>query len=124
MSPIAVVNDRMSEPAVDQLDRCASSNEWAVHEWAVQDLNLRPLARHAHIPCSPPLSDVQISPNRSTFCPLKFVADRLNFFALLTALLTECLRTLCKGLSKTPYMITGATWIIRPLLTALLTLRN
>jgi hypothetical protein len=42
MSPIAVVNDRMSEPAVDQLDRCASSNEWAVHEWTVQDLNHGP----------------------------------------------------------------------------------
>jgi hypothetical protein len=87
----------MSEPAVDQLDRCASSNEWAVHEWAVQDLNLRPLARHAHISYSPALSDVQISPNRSTLCPLIFAAEFTKFLALLTTLLTKCPCRLRKG---------------------------
>ena len=58
--------------------------------WAVQDLNLRPLACHAHISCSPALSDVQISPNGSTFCPPKFCGVCSYFLALLTALLTKC----------------------------------
>ena len=63
----------------------------------MQDLNLRPLACHAHISCSPTLSDVQISANRSTFCPLRFAGARSNFLALLTALLTECLLQLTQG---------------------------
>ena len=45
---------------------------------------------HAHISCSPVLSDVQISPNRSTFCRLRFAGVYQDFPALLTALLTEC----------------------------------
>ena len=65
----------------------------------MQDLNLRPLACHAHISCSPPLSDVQISRNRSTFCPLSFADVRSNFLGLLTNLLTECLCNLRKGSS-------------------------
>ena len=68
-------------------------------QWAVQDLNLRPLACHAHISCSPVLSDVQISANRSTFCPLRFAGARSNFLALLTALLTENLCILRNGSS-------------------------
>jgi hypothetical protein len=40
-----------------QWECCIPDND----PWAVQDLNLRPLACHAHISCSPPLSDVQIS---------------------------------------------------------------
>ena len=64
--------------------------------WAVPDLNLGPLACHAHISCSPPLSDVQISPHRSTFCPLRFVIEFTYSPALLTALLTKCLCMLCK----------------------------
>ena len=59
--------------------------EW----WAVQDLNLRPLAGHAHISCSALLYAVQISPNRSTFCPLRFAGECSNFLAFLTPLLTE-----------------------------------
>ena len=60
----------------------------------------RPLAGHAHISCSPVLSDVQISPKGSTFCPLRFAGVCSNFLALLTALLTECLCNLCKGSSN------------------------
>jgi len=63
----------------------------------VQDLNLRPLACHAHISCSPVLSDIQISPNRSTFCPLRSADVCSGFLALLTALLTEYPCNLRKG---------------------------
>ena len=56
-----------------------------------QDLNIRPLASHAHISYSPVLSDVTICPNGSTFCPLRFAVERTSFLTLLTALLTKCL---------------------------------
>src|SRR5664280_130892 len=56
-------------------------------------LNHGPVARHAHISCSPLLSDVQNSPNRSTYCPQRFVVEFTYSPALLTALLTK---RLCK----------------------------
>ena len=61
-----------------------------VLQWAVQDLNLRPLACHAHISCSPRLSELRISPNSSTNCPPTFACVCSNLLALLTPLLTEC----------------------------------
>ena len=76
---------------------CSGPVQWAV-QWAVQDLNLRPLACHAHISCSPVLSDVQISPNRNTLCPPRFARVCPNFSALLTALLTKCLLQFTQGI--------------------------
>jgi len=82
-----------------------------VLQWAVQDLNLRPLACHAHISCSPALSDVQISSHRSTFGPLRFANVGSDLLALLTALLTEYLCRTCQG-SFEPPSETFITWCI------------
>ena len=87
----------------------------------LRDLNLWPLVCHAHISCSPPLSDVQISSNRSTFCPLIFAAECTNLLALLTALLTKCPCRVCKGSIKPPHSDVISSSYLRSLLTSLLT---
>ena len=76
----------------DRAYEFASSSVTSLRRNQIQDRRSlrKQSACHAHISCSPRLSELRISPNCSTNCPPTFACVCSNLLALLTPLLTEC----------------------------------